>query len=127
MNISNVPAKLRELREQSGLSQSEAAKKAGVGTKSLSSWETGSRCTSIKVEQLASLCRVYGVTMAEFFGNEPDSFTTTPQESAFFDLLSDVFSLPEEKQAQLLTAYRAMLPVAVEVRRIPMDPLKAAA
>lgn len=123
----NIAEKLRELRVQSGLSQKDAAEKAGVHVKTLSSFETGARTDSMKVDQLQALCRTYGVTLAEFFVNEPESFTTTPSQNAFFDLLSDVFSLSEEKQAQLLTAYRAMLPVAVEVRRIPVDPLKAAA
>lgn len=59
--------KLRELRQYRGLSQIDAARKAGLGVKTLSSFETGKRIDSMKLVQLQRLLRVYGVTEAEFF------------------------------------------------------------
>jgi transcriptional regulator with XRE-family HTH domain len=59
--------KLRELRQYRGLSQADAARKSGLGVKSLSSFETGERIDSMKLVQLQRLLRVYGVTEAEFF------------------------------------------------------------
>src|SRR4051794_6635781 len=59
--------KLRELRRMSGLSQKEAALSSAVGEKTLSSFETGERITSIKLAQLLALLAVYNVTPAEFF------------------------------------------------------------
>ncbi len=59
--------KLRELRQYRGLSQADAARKSGLGVKTLSSFETGERIDSMKLVQLQRLLRVYGVTEAEFF------------------------------------------------------------
>jgi transcriptional regulator with XRE-family HTH domain len=59
--------KLRELRHLRGISQAAAAKKSGLGVKTLSSFETGERIASMKLVQLQSLLRVYNVTEAEFF------------------------------------------------------------
>jgi transcriptional regulator with XRE-family HTH domain len=61
--------KLRELRRYRGISQADAARKAGIGIKTLSSFETGDRITSMKVVQLQQLLRVYGVTEAKFFSS----------------------------------------------------------
>jgi transcriptional regulator with XRE-family HTH domain len=60
--------KLRELRRMRGLSQREAGEKAGIGEKTLSSFETGERIGSIKLSHLVSLLAAYDVTPAEFFG-----------------------------------------------------------
>lgn len=60
--------KLRELRRMRGLSQVEAAEKAGIGEKTLSSFETGERIGSIKLSHLVSLLAAYDVTPTEFFG-----------------------------------------------------------
>lgn len=59
--------KLRELRRYRGLSQADAARKSGIGVKTLSSFETGERIESMKLTQLQQLLRVYQVTEAEFF------------------------------------------------------------
>src|SRR5258708_27838947 len=59
--------KLRELRKYRGLSQADAARKSGLGVKTLSSFETGERIESMKLIQLQRLLRIYGVTDAEFF------------------------------------------------------------
>jgi transcriptional regulator with XRE-family HTH domain len=64
----DIVLKLRELRRLSGLSQDEVAELAGMGVKTLSSFETGQRIASIKVVQLFSILQVYRVTPAEFFG-----------------------------------------------------------
>ena len=60
--------KLRELRRMRGLSQLEAAELAGIGVKTLSTFETGQRIGSLKLSQLVSLLSAYDVTPAEFFG-----------------------------------------------------------
>ena len=65
--------KLRELRRMAGLSQKEAALSSGVGEKTLSSFETGERITSMKLAQLLALLAVYDVTPAEFFGGKVEA------------------------------------------------------
>jgi transcriptional regulator with XRE-family HTH domain len=62
--------RLRELRRLSGLPQVEVARRAGVGVKTLSSFETGARIESLKVSQLTRILGVYGVTQEQFFHPE---------------------------------------------------------
>lgn len=54
-------SRLRELREHSGLNQSELAKLLGIHTSQLSRWEKGERQPSL--EQKISLARALGVTL----------------------------------------------------------------
>lgn len=43
------------------------AKEAGVGSKTLSSFETGARTHRMKVMQLYKILGVYGITLEQFF------------------------------------------------------------
>ena len=61
--------KLREIRRLRGLSQKDVARLSGVGEKTISSFETGQRIGSLKLEQLKRLLGVYGLTEADFFGS----------------------------------------------------------
>jgi transcriptional regulator with XRE-family HTH domain len=64
----DIVLKLRELRRLRGFTQKEAAELAGIGEKTVSSFETGDRITSIKLSQLLQLLSAYNVTPTEFFG-----------------------------------------------------------
>ena len=64
--------KLRELRARAGLTQEEVAARSGVGAKTLSSFESGARITSMKLAQLHAILGVYGITEADFFGAKLD-------------------------------------------------------
>lgn len=110
--------KLRELRRLRGLSQKEAALSSGMGEKTLSSFETGERITSIKLAQLLALLAVYDVTPAEFFGGkvEADVFGELERLSASeLDLVRELRTLPErartrveEKLADVIETARAL-------------------
>jgi len=100
----DVVLKLRELRRLRGLTQQEAAEKAAMNVKTLSSFETGARITSIKLLQLFSILAAYDVTPAEFFGDGV--------ERAVFDelerlsptqgsLIAALRRLPEEARLRL--------------------------
>jgi transcriptional regulator with XRE-family HTH domain len=65
----DIVLKLRELRRLRGLTQKEAAMSSGIGVKTLSSFETGERITSMKLRQLLQLLEAYDTTAAEFFGD----------------------------------------------------------
>jgi transcriptional regulator with XRE-family HTH domain len=96
--------KLRELRRMSGLSQKEAALSSGVGEKTLSSFESGTRITSIKLAQLLALLAVYRVSPAEFFGGkvEADVFGELERLSASeLDLIRELRTLPERARAHV--------------------------
>lgn len=68
MILLDIVLKLRELRRLRGLSQQEASELAGIGVKTLSTFETGQRIGSLKLSQLVSLLTAYDVTLTEFFG-----------------------------------------------------------
>ena len=90
--------KLRELRRLRGLSQKEAALSSGMGEKTLSSFETGERITSMKLAQFLALLSVYNVTPAEFFGGkvEADVFGELERLSASeLNLVRELRALPE--------------------------------
>lgn len=67
MNIDDVAFRLSELRILAGMTQDEVAALSGVNVKSLSSFETGRRITSMKLIQLQRLLKVYGYTERDFF------------------------------------------------------------
>ena len=96
--------KLRELRRLRGLSQKEAALSSGIGEKSLSSFETGERISSIKLAQLLALLAAYDVTPAEFFGGkvEADVFGELERLSASeLDLVRELRALPERARTRV--------------------------
>jgi transcriptional regulator with XRE-family HTH domain len=92
----DIVLKLRELRRLRGLTQKEAAESSGIGEKTLSSFETGERLTSLKVSQLLQLLSAYDMTPAEFFGDGV--------ERKLFGEFADL--VPTEMK--LLTAWRAL-------------------
>src|SRR3989440_11825718 len=66
--VMDLVLKLREIRRLRGLSQKKVAELSGVGEKTISSFETGQRIGSLKLEQLHSLLKVYDLTESQFFG-----------------------------------------------------------
>lgn len=98
----DIVLKLRELRRLRGLTQKEAAESSGVGEKTLSSFETGERLTSLKVSQLLQLLSAYDMTPAEFFGDGV--------ERQLFGEFADL----EPTEMKLLTAWRALAEQARE-------------
>jgi|SRR5581483_6939378 len=97
--------KLRELRKMCGLSQVQAAKISGVGVKTISSFETGGRIESLKLEQLRKLLDAYGTTEEEFFGGLVDTKigATVPNttEALVIDVVRQVAKLPSNIQRAL--------------------------
>jgi len=96
--------KLRELRRMSGLSQKEAALSSGIGEKTLSSFESGTRITSIKLAQLLALLAVYNVTPAEFFGGKVEANVFGELERlnvSELNLIRELRELPERARARV--------------------------
>src|SRR5216684_2183457 len=118
----DIVLKLRELRRLHRLSQKEVALSAGIGEKTLSSFETGERLPSMKLVQLLSLLTVYETTPAEFFGGkvETDVFCelerVSPNEAK---VIGGLRELPpalrvrlEEKFVSMIEAMDAVAPPA---------------
>jgi transcriptional regulator with XRE-family HTH domain len=68
-----VAVKLRALRLRVGIPQKELARISGVGEKTISSFETSKRLSSLKLVQLRKILRVFGLTEAEFFDRQFES------------------------------------------------------
>src|SRR3954447_17164904 len=97
--------KLRELRRMRGLTQKDVGRKAGVGEKTVSSFETGERIGSLKISQLRKLLALYRVTEEEFFSRkmeqlfDPDAVAQQSREEA---LLASLEALPAGMRDALL-------------------------
>jgi transcriptional regulator with XRE-family HTH domain len=111
--------KLREIRRLRGLSQKDVAKLSGVGEKTISSFETGQRIGSLKLEQLKKMLSVYGLTEAEFFGCSVERqiapWELDEEESASQRLIDDLRGLPKPVQKAMLGKFQLMLETASEV------------
>ncbi|HEU5163514.1 MAG TPA: helix-turn-helix domain-containing protein [Thermoanaerobaculia bacterium] len=125
----DVVLRLRELRRTRGLSQREAARLAGVGEKSISSFETGERLPSMKLAQLERLLHAYGVTMKEFFSETIDRklapWDVTEEDEAIEDLVAELRHLPRKSRRALLSKFRMMAQAATEMPHVPKAPPEA--
>lgn len=107
--------KLRELRHLRGLSQKDAARRSGVGEKTLSSFETGERIDTMKLSQLQALLAIYDVTEEDFFSDKLDQLfdPTYVRERTRIDAIVDrVRDLPEQVRAGILERMELMLDTA---------------
>jgi len=123
--------KLRELRRMRGLSQKELARLSGVGEKTLSSFETGERIGSLKLSQLRTLLRFYGITEEEFFSFrleqmlDPESTFERTRAQA---LVAGIEKLPPAMREVLLERFELMLlaaqlAFATHPRNAPIPPV----
>lgn len=69
--------KLRQIREQLGISIGELSAKMGVQPHTISRWETG--CRQPDIESIKQLTQILGCTADELIGNPP---STPPEERA---------------------------------------------
>lgn len=111
--------KLRELRRMRGLSQKDVARLSGIGPKTISSFETGERISSLKLEQLERLLEVYGLTKADFFGgrieNEIAPWELDENEVAINRLLDHLHGLSKPAQRNLLAKFQLMVETVADV------------
>ncbi len=111
--------KLRELRRLRGLTQKDVARLSGVGSKTISSFETGERIGSLKLEQLERLLAVYGLTEAEFFGGtiekEIAPWELDEEQMATRRLVDDLHTLSKTAQRNLLAKFQLMVETVAEV------------
>jgi transcriptional regulator with XRE-family HTH domain len=114
--------KLREIRRLRGLSQKDVAQVSGVGEKTISSFETGQRIGSLKLDQLKRLLAVYGLSEAEFFGCSVERqiapWELDDEENAAQRLIDDLRVLPKPVQKAMLGKFQLMLETASEVNTI---------
>ena len=108
--------KLREIRRVRGLSQKDVARLSGVGEKTISSFETGQRIGSLKLNQLKRLLSVYGLSEAEFFGGvvekEIAPWELDEEQFATSRLLDELRALPRSTKKAMLHKFHLMLETA---------------
>jgi transcriptional regulator with XRE-family HTH domain len=113
--------KLREIRRLKGLSQKDVAKLSGVGEKTISSFETGQRIGSLKLEQLTRLLAVYGMTEAEFFSGSVERqiapWEIDEEENAALSIVEELRTLPKPVQKAMIAKMQLMLETATEVNQ----------
>jgi transcriptional regulator with XRE-family HTH domain len=114
--------KLREIRRLRGLSQKDVARLSGVGEKTISSFETGQRIGSLKLEQLKSMLAVYGLSEAEFFGVSVERqiapWELDEEESAAQRLVEELRELPRPIQKAMIAKFQLMLETASAVDQV---------
>lgn len=111
----DVVLKLRELRRLRGLTQKEVAELAGVGEKTVSSFETGDRISSIKLSQLLQMLSAYDITPAEFFGAGVEQQVFRELERlnpTELKLLTTLRALPEHTRESLSERFLLMVDAA---------------
>ena len=110
--------KLRELRRASGLSQLDVARLSGIGSKTISSFETGQRIGTMKISQLERLLTVYDVTPHEFFSLQLQKRLDAWGDPAAEDLLERVgeklVDLPESMQRDLTERFLQLVEAAAQ-------------
>lgn len=108
--------KLREIRRLRGLSQKDVARLSGVGEKTISSFETGQRIGSLKLEQLKRMLRVYGLTEAEFFGGSVEleiaPWELDEEQCAAQRVVQQLTAMPKHVQKTMLAKFELMLETA---------------
>jgi transcriptional regulator with XRE-family HTH domain len=117
----DIVLKLRELRRLRGLSQQDAAELAGMGVKTLSTFETGQRIGSMKLMQLLPLLSAYGVKPAEFFGGVVEREILAELERLSKDesaLIAALRRIPEGARGRLAERFLAQVE-AVEAAAEP--------
>lgn len=68
MNTRKFQERLREIREEKGLSQNQLAKQTGFSSASISRWENGIQ--DIASDYLIVLCKFFGVSADYLLGLE---------------------------------------------------------
>ncbi len=118
--------KLREVRQRARLTQSEAATKAGVGAKTISSFESGARIDSLKVRQLEQLLAAYGSSVGEFFSaafeHSIAPWDSDPDETLISTVAGRLRSLPHSHRLAIAEKVLAMLDGVVAILPPPPRP-----
>ncbi len=76
--------KIKELREENGLTQKKLAELLGNAQRNVSNWESGA--SEPDCETIVKLADVFGVTIDELFGREPTDAPPTFKHSTLPDI-----------------------------------------
>ena len=114
MAITNMAQKIKDLRQQRGMTLEEVATIVGVGKSTVRKWETG-MIANMKRDKIAKLAQALGTTPAYLMGweedteenkNSPDPIKLTEGEELLLKLFRQI---PEDAQKMYLEVLRAAL------------------
>ena len=109
--LGGMAQRIKELRQQRGLTLEQVATIVGVGKSTVRKWETG-MIANMKRDKIASLAMALGTTPAYLMGWEeneeekeiPGEMVLTEDEKMLLNLFRQV---PEQNQAMVLEMIRA--------------------
>ena len=99
-----VGEKIKTLRKELGLTQTELGEKLGVQKNAVSKWETG-RVDDIPGSKIRSMAALFGVSPSYLIDDEEDAVRFDDFTYAMFNETKD---LPEEKKQMLLDMAKFM-------------------
>ena len=99
-----VGEKIKSLRKQLGLTQTELGEKLGVQKNAVSKWETG-RVDDIPGSKIRSMAALFGVSPSYLIDDEEESVRLDDFTYAMYNEAKD---LPEEKKQMLLEMAKFM-------------------
>jgi repressor LexA len=114
MDSKDMSKKIKELRQDKGLTLEQVAKVVGVGKSTVRKWETG-MIANMKRDKIASLAQALGTTPAYLMGWEEDENKKAPPQdkielSEGEKILLELFNrIPEDQQQLVLQMIRAAL------------------
>lgn len=111
MDSKDMAKKIKELRQDKGLTLEQVANVVGVGKSTVRKWETG-MIANMKRDKIASLAKALGTTPAYLMGwkeeaaHSPSIENLTEGEKAILELFRRV---PEDQQNLVLQMIRVAL------------------
>ncbi len=99
-----VGEKIKTLRKQLGMTQTELGEKLGVQKNAVSKWETG-RVDDIPGSKIRSMAALFGVSPSYLIDDEEESVRLDDFTYAMYNEAKD---LPEEKKQMLLQMAKFM-------------------
>lgn len=97
---SDFAERLRALREATGLSQSEVARRLGIRQPSYALWETYN--VALKPEQLLALASALGVTVDQLFAESGKAARRGGPKGRARDIFEAVSRLPRRQQQKVI-------------------------
>lgn len=107
----DMARKIKELRQQQGLTLEQVANVVGVGKSTVRKWETG-MIANMKRDKIAALAKALGTTPAYLMGwkeevkDTPDKLELTEGEKMFIELFRQI---PEGEREMFVEVLRARL------------------
>ncbi len=123
--------RLRLYREAAGLTQREAAEITGLSVPYISAFETGARIDSLKVRHLERLLAVYGVSLAQFFGDRDEPMTADefhgPELPAIVKIEQALQTIPHDRARLILEFVQSRIARPRHLRLLRDEITRAAA